>query len=75
MGISHGYVPMSRSGASFAVTVDEGGTTHLNLLWLAEVIRKYDAHGVKLADQSEEVDLALLRWLVQQVDDERRARP
>ena len=69
-----GYVRMSGPGASFAFHTDAGGTTWVNLRWLAAVISRYEAGKERLATPVNERDsrdqLEILRPAVERVDEE-----
>jgi hypothetical protein len=72
-----GYVRMSRQGALFAFHTDGSGTTWVNLRWLADIVRHYEAGDKKLTipgpanEYAAGRELEFLRPAVQQVDDER----
>jgi hypothetical protein len=65
-------VRLSEPMARYAFTVHASGVTALNLRWLLEVIAQYEAAGQPLRTIPAEPDrLALLRTVVQHVDDDR----
>ena len=72
-----GYVRMSGPGASFAFHKDAGETIYVNLHWLADVIRHYEAGERKLTipapddEQAAARELEILRPAVQRVDSEK----
>jgi hypothetical protein len=72
-----GYVRLSRPGALFAFHTDAGGTTWVNLRWLADIVRHYETGDKKLTIPepqdafSAKDELEFLRPAVDRVDAER----
>jgi hypothetical protein len=71
-----GYVRMTGQGESCAFHRDAGGTLYVNLRWLAEIIRHYEAGETKLTipePKDEHVaarEIEILRPIVQRVNSE-----
>ena len=80
-----GYVRMSRTVANYAFyTAEEIDDAWVNLYWLADVIRHYDAGSAKLTDpagqnefqreQNERAQLEILRPAVEGANADRESR-
>jgi hypothetical protein len=72
-----GYVRMTGQGKSFAFHRNEVGTLYVNLRWLAEIIRHYEAGERKLTSpepKDEHVaarEIEILRPIVERVNSEK----